>query len=1339
MSEPGEEDRFLEERAFRIGGSIDIGDLIDDAKDSLSEGERAEEERIAAAEAGEAAAIREEETEDEDEAIGPLFDPFSEGDEAGAIAIDGTVVSAPEQDAVSKMAVEGEQRLHWGLMAAMITVYSLISLVVGFALTPLVAFFGLVALAALGFILSERWVPRASMHNLGIVWVIIAMKILYGLAIELHRWDLFGLFPLSTEALGVSLLLLVGVNIAFAYRHDHDAIATQAVLVLLAISSTAGSFFGEMGVAAMLLLATVLVHSLALHRSSGNLASLGIAASNLWIGMHAVTGGLTLGSLTILPLQTPLLLFMLMLGVNGINATMAARFAREENWFSKGLSMVGLGRPGLWSVSVGLGMVGALMAIAAHREDSAYALGMVTALLAAFAGSYLHVRGVDTKRIQIVLLPSSAVLTFLLVLFDAELLPSLGIIAGYESFTIGAAAVSGWLLLSNQESVTDRVLWMGSIAIAALLTVLIPARALDAGGDGGLLLLATLSILHIGTATLALKRHSHSLAGTAVITPWIWVMVVEGVSGIVRTFTTLNTGDTVHLVALDGNLLGAYLVLASLIQAPCNLAMGEKGVNLADRFLGIAEIAARLRDSGMMRLWNIGWILGLAVWLARGGAGDMSGWVLMAGLGVHAAVHIAADVSGRHQDNPRLLLGALGVSIAVVMWRHGMDGVWLIAFVLASGSLCSIRRDPEREAQMQMLSMTLLTLLILVWGSARTIRSPLDTSPMISDQLTGWLAITVVAVQLAIYLPRVSRYEDLLRPAISSIAMLVATIAAAWNVGVDAWQPTAAGVLLLACGLWLAANGEIRSELKAVAKRESRLASLAESQRVAQALAIGSVPKATLTPSLPESVDGNGTPSSPSDYDGSPDRTYHFPDEATAERAISSDLTAAALASSAQAVSIGDVGAIDPRMVELVEKQRRRRKRSGSTGADDLLIGDIHHRPVVILAFILTGILGASLLSFLNGSFGPGLIALIGIWSVALIAISRWRASVHDLRLPDVMGIETPFAVALLGVGLVQVAAHMSSGASKWDQLDLLALVGVTTILAVMSLAGRSDLAMRIPSSLEWLVLALLLPRLLGALFGEGNPFPLSVDPFDESGELLAWTIPHLVQEAVLIVAVLLWDWIEGVRRSKGMPDHHGANGRGGWAFAIVLLSIGPAGLLAASFAIRRGWHWEQPTAVSIGILAGAITLFAFVSWIDALAPYVGWILVLLGCVLLAVVAGTVPPSRARWTGSFALAAHILLPIGAAITTGGLTVWVLVALFALSMTSWCVGILQLRKGLRFVGAFDLVFALTLALLTMRAALLEPTTALIALVALAIELGVVVWLGQRYQDAMAASE
>ena len=84
------------------------------------------------------------------------------------------------------------------------------------------------------------------------------------------------------------LLLLVGVNIGIAQRHNEDAIAAQATLVLLAIGSAAGALYGQEGVALMIGIGTLLMHGLAYVRKSGNLASLGIAVSYLWIGLHAI-------------------------------------------------------------------------------------------------------------------------------------------------------------------------------------------------------------------------------------------------------------------------------------------------------------------------------------------------------------------------------------------------------------------------------------------------------------------------------------------------------------------------------------------------------------------------------------------------------------------------------------------------------------------------------------------------------------------------------------------------------------------------------------------------------------------------------------------------------------------------------------------------------------------------------------------------------------------------------------------------------------------------------------------------------------------------------------------
>ena len=97
--------------------------------------------------------------------------------------------------------------------------------------------------------------------------------------------------------------------------------------------------------------------------------------------------------------EDDLLLFLLMTFVTATNATIAARFVSAENWFSKAFEGIGLGKPSLWAVSVALGMIGALLAIAAHRLETGYALAQLILLISAFSGSYLVVRGVHLKDI----------------------------------------------------------------------------------------------------------------------------------------------------------------------------------------------------------------------------------------------------------------------------------------------------------------------------------------------------------------------------------------------------------------------------------------------------------------------------------------------------------------------------------------------------------------------------------------------------------------------------------------------------------------------------------------------------------------------------------------------------------------------------------------------------------------------------------------------------------------------------------------------------------------------------------------------------------------------------
>ena len=106
-----------------------------------------------------------------------------------------------------------------------------------------------------------------------------------------------------------------------------------------------------------------------------------------------------------------------MVCITATNSTIAAKFVDKDNWFSDAFKSLGLGKPGLWSVSVGLGMIGALLAVAANRLETGYALAQLVLLLTAFSASYLVVRGVEwTKLLPLIVMPAPILLFMLSIL-----------------------------------------------------------------------------------------------------------------------------------------------------------------------------------------------------------------------------------------------------------------------------------------------------------------------------------------------------------------------------------------------------------------------------------------------------------------------------------------------------------------------------------------------------------------------------------------------------------------------------------------------------------------------------------------------------------------------------------------------------------------------------------------------------------------------------------------------------------------------------------------------------------------------------------------------------------
>ena len=103
---------------------------------------------------------------------------------------------------------------------------------------------------------------------------------------------------------------------------------------------------------------------------------------------------------------------------------------------------------------------------------------------------------------------------------------------------------------------------------------------------------------------------------------------------------------------------------------------------------------------------------------------------------------------------------------------------------------------------------------------------------------------------------------------------------------------------------------------------------------------------------------------------------------------------------------------------------------------------------------------------------------------------------------------------------------------------------------------------------------------------------------------------------------------------------------------------------------------------------------------------------------------------------TLAFNAHLLLIVGA--LSGGLSGLIPVILILLSTTVWATGILQLRKTLRTWGLVDLIIALLFSVTFYGGILFQPQILLFGLSVVAIELGLISWLGLRNEDELVNS-
>jgi len=521
-----------------------------------------------------------------------------------------------------------------------------------------------------------------------------------------------------------------------------------------------------------------------------------------------------------------------------------------------------------------------------------------------------------------------------------------------------------------------------------------------------------------------------------------------------------------------------------------------------------------------------------------------------------------------------------------------------------------------------------------------------------------------------LYLPRAATLEKLLPSAIASIAVLVTVGLAAISLD-DSLTLGLAGISFVLTGAWLAAQGEIRSRLNQVTQRN---------QRIEKYL----------------------------------DRTSQNEKEVAGSESQS------------------NIRMIDAELLQLAEKQEKRSRRRSSSGEYDLIVGDIHHKPTIVISFISITLLVGIYFSWISGESLLA-ISMASFISILFIGIARWRAEQVNLQLPDIMGIESPVAVTMAGLTLIQIAGRLGdSNVQLEQQWELLVLLGSLILLAVISLVGRKDLGLRIPSALEGIVLLMLSSRLLTSLMGVDTIQLIPTFSNENS-----WVIPVWSMEAFLVLAVLLFEWVESERIKRELGDHRGAAGRFAWAVMIISISFGIAGIVAGVFALKNAIKWIQP-AVPLGVgLFLPISWHALGSWIGILDETTAIFSILIGLFGLATAITCTVVKNEVWIPTGLWLGHLLIPAGAFSQYEQTTVLMMVAVLAVSTTSWLIGVITLRRAWRVFGALDLLLAWIIAGILILAGATELMI-LIMLLATAVLLGLVTWLGQKFEQQIATT-
>ena len=93
--------------------------------------------------------------------------------------------------------------------------------------------------------------------------------------------------------------------------------------------------------------------------------------------------------------------------------------------------------------------------------------------------------------------------------------------------------------------------------------------------------------------------------------------------------------------------------------------------------------------------------------------------------------------------------------------------------------------------------------------------------------------------------------------------------------------------------------------------------------------------------------------------------------------------------------------------------------------------------------------------------------------------------------------------------------------------------------------------------------------------------------------------IPVIGNELLLIVAALLWNWVERERQKRNLQDHRRGSRSHLLRFVHPPPSFGPAALVALTLMFLRGWEWKQPAVLMVGFIVLPVALNELVWWVE--------------------------------------------------------------------------------------------------------------------------------------------